>query len=82
MAVSDKVKALLNLKGKKIKELAGHFEMSPQAMRNKLNRGSFSAEDLIRISVFLGAELSFKVSENQRIVLDENDIRELNAEEP
>ena len=76
MAVSDKVKAMLNLKGKKIMALADYFEMSPQAMRNKLNRGSFSAEDLIRISVFLDAELSFRVSDNQIIVLDANDLRD------
>jgi len=79
MAVSDKVRALLNLKGKKIMDLASHFEMTPQAMRNKLNRGSFSAEDLIKLSLFLDAELAFKVSDNQSIVLDENDIR--NAKE-
>lgn len=76
MAVTDKVKALLSLKSKKVMDLAEYFEMSPQAMRNKLNRGSFSAEDLIKISMFLGAQLSFKVSENQYIVLDENDLRE------
>lgn len=76
MAVSDKVKAMLNLKGKKIMELADYFEMSPQAMRNKLNRGSFSAEDLIRVSMFLDAELSFCISENQAITLDKNDLRE------
>ena len=76
MAVADKVKAMLNLKGVKIMDMAEHFDMTPQAMRNKLNRGSFSAEDLIRVSMFLGAELSFKISDNQVIVLDENDIRE------
>ena len=76
MAVADKIKAMLNLKGVKIMDMAEHFDMTPQAMRNKLNRGSFSAEDLIRVSMFLGAELSFKISDNQAIVLDENDIRE------
>jgi len=79
MAVADKVKAMLNLKGVKIMDMAEHFDMTPQAMRNKLNRGSFSAEDLIRVSMFLGAELSFKISDNQTIVLDENDIRESNG---
>ena len=81
MAVSDKVRALLSLKGKKIMELASHFNMSPQAMRNKLNRGSFSAEDLIRVSMFLDSELSFRVSDNQSIVLDENDIRTVGSEQ-
>lgn len=75
MAVSEKVKALLNLKGKKILELAEYMSMSPQAMRNKLSRGSFSAEDLIKIAVFLNCTLSFEVTENQRIVLDEDDLR-------
>ena len=76
MAVADKVKAMLNLKGVKIMDMAAYFEMTPQAMRNKLNRDSFSAEDLIKISMFLNAELSFKIFENQTIVLDENDIRQ------
>ena len=79
MAVADKVKAMLNLKGTKIMDMADYFDMTPQAMRNKLNRGSFSAEDLIRVSMFLDAELSFKISDNQAIVLDENDIREGNG---
>ncbi len=75
MAVSDKVKALLNLKGKKIIDLAEYFGMTQQAMRNKLSRGSFSAEDLIRIATFLDAELSFKLSANQSIILDASDLR-------
>ena len=76
MAVSDKIKAMLNLRGRKIIDLAEYFGMSPQAMRNKLNRGSFSAEDLIKIGIFLDAELSYKISESQRIVLEKNDLRE------
>lgn len=76
MAVADKIRALLNLKGKKISDMADYFGMSRQAMRNKLSRGSFSAADLIKISMFLGAELSFSISDNQKIVLDENDLKE------
>ena len=76
MAVADKVKAMLNLKGVKIKDMADYFGMTQQAMRNKLNRDSFSAEDLIKVSMFLDAELSFRISANQVIVLDENDVRE------
>ena len=75
MGVSDKVRAMLNLRGRKIKDLAEHLELTQQSMRNKLNRGSFSAEDLIKISMFLNAELSFKMADNQHIVLDENDLR-------
>ena len=74
MAVAGKVKALLNIKGKKIYELAEHFEMSPQAMRNKLNRNSFSADDLIKVADFISCDLAFIV-DNQKITLDLNDIK-------
>ncbi|MDD3185959.1 MAG: helix-turn-helix domain-containing protein [Anaerostipes sp.] len=75
MAVTEKVKALLSIKGKKNIELAKYLEMSPQSLQNKLNRGSFSAEDLIKISDFLDCTLSFEVGDNQRIILDTSDIR-------
>jgi len=75
VAVASKVKALLNIKGKKIQDLAECFGMSPQAMRNKLSRDSFSAADLIKVAQFLDAELSFVISDNQKIVLDELDLK-------
>ena len=75
MSVTDKIKALLALKGKKNIELANYFEISAQSMQNKLNRGSFSAEDLIKISDFLGCELSFTINESQKITLTTDDIR-------
>ena len=53
MAVSEKINALLQIRGVKKYELAEFLEMSPQSLRNKFNRGSFSAEDLIKISGFL-----------------------------
>ena len=52
MAVTDKVKALLSMRGKKNIELAAYLGISPQSMQNKFNRGSFSAEDLIKICDF------------------------------
>lgn len=76
MGVSEKLKAALGLKGKKSIELASYYGISPQSMRNKFNRGSFSAEDLIKISDFLGATLSIEI-DNQKITLDKNDIRKV-----
>ena len=73
MAVSEKINALLQIRGVKKYELA---EMSPQSLRNKFNRGSFSAEDLIKISGFLNCTLAFEIDERQKIILDESDIRE------
>ena len=75
MAVTEKVKALLSIKGKKNIELAEHLGMSPQSLQKKLNRGSFSAEDLIKIADFTGATLAFEVNDNQKIVFENTDIR-------
>lgn len=75
MAVTEKIKALLSIKGKKNVELAAHLGISPQSMQNKFNRGSFSAEDLIKISEFLDCTLAFDVDGSQRIILDKTDIR-------
>lgn len=77
MAVTDKIKALLSIRGKKNIELAAYLGISPQSMQNKFNRGSFSAEDLIKISEFLDCTLAFDVDGSQKIILDKSDIREV-----
>ena len=74
MAVSEKIKAALSLKGKKSIELASYYGISPQSMRNKFNRGSFSTEDLIKISDFLGGTLLLDI-DGQKITFDINDLR-------
>lgn len=76
MSVTCKIKALLSLKERKNVELARYLNMTPQSLQNKLNRGSFSAEDLIKISEFTGCTLAFVVDDTQQIVLDKEDIRE------
>lgn len=76
MAVTDKIKALLSIKGKKNVELAAYLGISPQSLQNKFNRGSFSAEDLIKVSDFLGCTLAFEVDTAQKIILDKSDIRD------
>ena len=55
MSVSDKIKAAINLSGKSKTELANYLGMSIQSLSNKLSRGSFSAEDLIKIADFTGS---------------------------
>lgn len=73
--VSDKIKALLSIKRKKYKELAKLFGISEQAMRNKFARGSFSAEELIRIADFLNCQLAFNIDSEQKIILTMDDLR-------
>lgn len=75
MAISEKIKAMLKLQNKKSYELAEYLNMTPQALHNKFNRGSFSAEDLIKISIFLDSELAVTLSSNQKISFDISDIR-------
>ena len=76
MAVTEKIKALLSIKGKKNVELAAYLGISPQSLQNKFNRGSFSAEDLIKVSDFLKCTLAFEINDTQKIILDRSDIRE------
>lgn len=76
MQITNKIKGLLQIKGKKNTELAVYLNITAQSLSNKFNRGSFSAEDLIKISNFLECELAFILSENQKIVLEIDDVRD------
>lgn len=75
MQITNKVKGLLQIKGKKSTELAACLNITAQSLANKFNRGSFSADDLIKIAAFLDCELAFIISDNQKIVLDAEDLR-------
>lgn len=75
MGVSDKIKALLKIKGYKMNDLAEYLGIGRQSLSNKFSRGSFSAEDLIKIADFLGCVLAFEIDNAQKIVLDKTDIR-------
>ena len=65
MAVTEKIKALLSIKGKKNVELAAYLGISPQSLQN-----------LIKVSDFLECTLAFEIDETQKIILDKSDIRE------
>lgn len=75
MSITDKVKAAINLSGKSKTELARYLNISNQSLSNKLSRGSFSAEDLIKIADFTGSTLLFEFEENQKIKLFKDDIQ-------
>jgi len=80
MAISQKVRALMKLKGKTNIDVAGYLGISAQAYSNKLHRDSFSAADLIKIATFLNCDLAFIVDDVQRIVLDKSDLMKNNKE--
>ena len=69
MSISEKVKGLLALNGKKQSELAEEFGMSKQVMSNKMARGSWSANDLARAAEFCGCKLAFVMPDGQQIVI-------------
>lgn len=70
MSVTEKVKALLALSGKKQVELAKEFDMSPQTMSNKMARGSWSAADLAKVAAFCGCELAFVFPNGEKIIIE------------
>ena len=76
MAIRDKVKALLMLKSRRHEELAEYLGISKQALSNKYHRGSFSAEDLIKIADFLGCSVGFMLNDKQFIELGIDDLRQ------
>lgn len=75
MSVANKVKGLIKTKGLKGYEVAEMLGITHQAFRNKLNRDSFFAEDLIKIADCLELELAF-IGAGQKTVLDMNDIEQ------
>lgn len=70
MSISEKVKGLLALQGKKQSELADEFGMSKQVMSNKMARGSWSASDLARAAEFCGCKLAFVMPDGQQIIIN------------
>jgi len=74
MAVADKVKAFLNIKGKDTAALAKYLNISKQALSNKYYRDSFSAEDLIKIADFLNCDLAL-IDNTDRVNFDISDIK-------
>ena len=74
MAISDKVKALLKLRGKNNKGLAEYLEISDQALSNKFYRDSYSGEDLIKIATYLECEIAF-IAGDTKIALSLDDIK-------
>jgi len=76
MAISKKIKALINLKNKDLEGLANTLGISKQALSNKFYRDSFSADDLIKTAEYLGCDLAFIIDDTQRVVLDKTDVKE------
>lgn len=75
MSVSEKIRGLMSIQGKKHGEMAAAMNMTAHSWSNKLARGSFSADDLIKISDILETQVIFRTNKGIEIALDKDDIR-------
>ena len=73
--ITDKIKALLALSGKKNIDLARHFGMTAQSLSNKMVLNRYTADELIRIAEFTGCRIGFVLPDGQHIYLDPEDAR-------
>ena len=73
--VSDKVRSVLALAGKRPTDLAHLYETSQQSINNKLSLNRFSADDLIRIAEFTGCKLAFILPDGGQLFFSPEDIR-------
>lgn len=57
--IAPTVKSMLVMEGMKRNEAAAALGITAQAMSNKYNRDSFSAEDLLKVATAAGYNLAF-----------------------
>lgn len=72
--VSDKIKAIMQIKGVTSQQLADYFGMSRQAMYNKFQRDTWTTSDLIKAMDFLDCEIIIKSNDNIQMYLTTKDI--------
>ena len=70
MTISETVKGLLAMSGKRQIELAQFFGMSKQTMSNKIARNSWFASDLVKTAELCGCKLAFIMPDGQQIIID------------
>lgn len=73
MRVSDQIKALLSMKGKKVSDLAAFFQIKPQSMSNKVSRNNWTADELLKVAECCGCRVAFVFSDGQCIYLSNGD---------
>ena len=66
--ISNVVKAILNITGTSRQDIAVALGKKPQGLSDQLQRGSFSAVDLIAIAERCGAHLAFVDRNGKAIV--------------
>lgn len=70
--ISDKVKALLALNGKRQGDLAETLGIAKQSVANKMLRDSWSATDLMAMADLVGGILLIELPNGQRIIFEQD----------
>lgn len=76
MSFSNKLRSILNVTGHKPADLAGCLGISVQAVRNKISRGSYSVDDMIKIFDYLECEVTVKTKDGIIFPLTIDDVRQ------
>lgn len=68
LAVADTIKELLKVKKISQTELSEQLGMTKQNLSNKLNRNTFSPDELVKIAHILDMELAFVDGEEKYVI--------------
>lgn len=74
MSIANKIRALMKLRGYKIKDLADAMGCTSASISNKMSRDSFTAADLVKIAKVLDCTLSFTLPDGGEIRLTADDL--------
>ncbi|MCR4771452.1 MAG: transcriptional regulator KorA [Oscillospiraceae bacterium] len=72
MTVSDAVKGLLGMSGKKQVDLAARLGMTKQSMSNKIKKNSWFASDLVKAADLCGCKVAFILPDGQQIIVQDD----------
>ena len=74
MNISNSIKALLSLSGKRQLDLLGVLDIaSRQSLSNKFSGERWSASDLVKVAEFTGSKLAFILPDGERVVIAADD---------
>lgn len=76
MSISNKIRALIKLRGFKNKDLAAAMGVTPASINNKLFRDSLTTADLVRIVDALGGKLTVNFPDGEQLSFTMADIEE------
>ena len=76
MSFSNKLKSILSVTGHKPADLADCLGISVQSVRNKIFRGSYSIDDLLKIFDYLECEVTVKTKDGIVFPLTIDDVRQ------